>query len=63
MPTMKTKDGELEVSTARIVRMADRLHKLGGAGRRENYIKKARERLKAGPCRRSDAAIVLAAGG
>ena len=47
MPTLTTKDGELEVSTARIVRMADRMHKLGGKGRRENYIEKARARVEA----------------
>ncbi len=63
MPTLKTKDGEIEVSAALVVRMADRIHRLAGAGRRENYVAKARKRLEAGHPRKADAAIVLAAGG
>lgn len=62
MPKLDTKDGEIEVSAAAIARMADRMFRLGGKGRRENYLEKARARLKAGPCRKADAAIVLAAG-
>lgn len=63
MPALKTKDGEIEVSTEHIARMADRMHRLGGEGRARNYAEKARKRLETGPRRRSDAAIVLAAGG
>lgn len=63
MPTLKTKDGEITVSTAQVARMADRLYRLAGEGRRENYVAKARQRLEAGPRRKIDAAIVLAAGG
>lgn len=63
MPTLQTKEGEIEVSTVYVARMADRMHRLGGEGRARNYAEKARKRLEAGPCRKSDAAIVLAAGG
>ena len=62
MPKLTTKDGEIEVSVAAIARMADRMQRLGGTGRRANYVEKARARLKDGPCRKADAAIVLAAG-
>jgi hypothetical protein len=63
MPTLKTKDGEMTVSTARVARMADRIYRLGGEGRGGNYVEKARKRLETGPCRKADVAIVLAAGG
>jgi hypothetical protein len=62
VPKLKTKDGEIEVSVGRIARMADRMHRLGGEGRAKNYAEKARKRLEAGPARRTDAAIVIAAG-
>ena len=42
--------------------MADQLWRFGSPARRTAYIEKARRRLAAGPPRRSDAAIVLAAG-
>lgn len=63
MPTLKTKDGEIRVSAEEVANAAHRMYKLGGEGRRSNYLEKARKRLEAGPCRRIDAAIVLAAGG
>ncbi len=63
MPTLKTKDGEITISAEEVAAAAHRMYKLGGEGRRENYIEKARKRLEAGPCRRGDVAIVLAAGG
>ena len=62
MPTLRTKDGEIAVSTAAVARMADRMHRFLGEGRRLNYIEKARKRLEAGPCRKSDVAIMIAAG-
>jgi hypothetical protein len=63
MPKLKTKSGETEVSAARVARMADRMFRLGGEGRRENYAEKARKRIEAGPVRKDDVAIVIAAGG
>jgi hypothetical protein len=63
MPKLKTKDGETEVSAARVARMADRMFRLGGEGRAKNYAEKARKRIADGPVRKDDAAIVLAAGG
>jgi hypothetical protein len=63
MPALTTKDGEVQVSTARIARMAQRMGKLGGKGRGANYAEKARQRIAAGPVRKDDVAIVLAAGG
>lgn len=62
MPKLKTKDGEIEVSTALVARMADRMGRLGGEGRAKNFAEKARRRLDAGPRRTSDAAIVIASG-
>jgi len=63
MPTLKIDDGEeITVPTRLIVRMADRLHRLG-AVRREAYVEKVRRRLAAGGASRNDAALILAAGG
>ena len=62
MPTLKTKKGEIKVPTALVIRMADRLHRLGNAARREHYVARARKRLEAGHTGRNDAAVVLAAG-
>jgi hypothetical protein len=45
-----------------VVRMADRMHKLGPT-MRENMITRARKRLDAGHGGKNDAAIVQAAGG
>jgi len=63
MPTVKAKGGEIEISAARVARMADRMFRLGGDGRRRNYAEKAKQRLESGPARKDDAAIVTAAGG
>ncbi len=60
---LNTKQGEVEVSVARVARMADRMFRLGGEGRSKNYAEKAKKRLEAGPARKDDAAIVIAAGG
>ncbi|HWI26538.1 MAG TPA: hypothetical protein VN668_06170, partial [Stellaceae bacterium] len=60
---VKTKEGEIEVSSARVARLADRMFRLGGEGRSRNYAEKARKRLQSGPARKDDAAIVAAAGG
>jgi hypothetical protein len=45
MPTLKTKDGEIEVSAERIARMARCMFLLGGEGRSKNYAEKARKRI------------------
>lgn len=60
---LKTKQGEVDVSVARVARMADRMFRLGGEGRSKNYAEKAKKRLDSGPARKDDAAIVIAAGG
>ena len=57
-----TEHGEIHVHHRQVTRMADRLWRFGSPARRTAYIEKARRRLAAGPPRRSDAAIVLAAG-
>ena len=62
MPTLKTKDGETRVSVNHVARMADRMFRLGGEGRRRNYAEKARKRIEAGPIRKNDVAIVISAG-
>ena len=48
MPTLKLKKGEIKVPKSLVIRMADRMHKLGSATRRENYVARARKRLEAG---------------
>lgn len=63
MPKLTTKDGDIDVSVARVVRMADRMQRFASAPRRENYRAKAKRRLAAGPCRKVDTAIVIAGGG
>jgi hypothetical protein len=63
MPTLKAKKAEIKVPTALVIRMADRMHKLGNATRRESYVARARQHLEAGHGGKNDAAIVLAAGG
>jgi hypothetical protein len=63
MPTLKTKEGEVEVSAERVARMADRMFRIRGDGRGQNYAGKARKRVEAGPVRKDDIAIVIAAGG
>jgi hypothetical protein len=63
MPKLNTKDGELDVPVSMIAKMADRMFRLGGEGRSANYLEKAKKRLEVGPCRKADAATVLAAVG
>ena len=62
MATLKTKEGDIEVSAERVARMAHRMFQLGGAGRSKNYAEKARKRIEAGPVRKDDVATVIAAG-
>ena len=62
MPTLKLKNAEIKVPRALVVRMADRIWKLG-KGRHEGYVAGARRRLEAGGKGSNDAAAVLAAGG
>jgi hypothetical protein len=63
MPKLKIRNSEMMVSTSLVIRMAERMHKLGSAARREGYVARARQRLEAGHFHKNDAAIVLAAGG
>jgi hypothetical protein len=63
MLKITTKDGEVDVPAQLVVRMAERMHKLGGKGRSEHYAQKARARIDKGSKRASDLAIVAAAGG
>ena len=63
MLKITTNEGEAEVAAELVARMADRMHKLDGKGRREQYAKKARARIDKGSKRASDLAIVAAAGG
>lgn len=64
MPKITEKAGEAatEAAPALVVRMADRMHKLGKA-RREHYAAKARARVEKGSKRAADLAIVRAAEG
>ena len=63
MPTVKVKDEEIEVPVELVARMADRMFRLGGKGRRADYAARAKAKLDAGSKSRMNAAIVLAAGG
>ena len=63
MPTLKLKKGEIQVPQRLVIRMAERLCKLGNPTRRQHYIERARKRLEGEHPRKSDAAAVLAAGG
>ena len=62
MPKAKAKKGEIKVSSALVVRMADRMQKLN-ATMRENMIARARKRIEAGHGGKNDAALVRVAGG
>jgi hypothetical protein len=63
MPTLTTTEHrEIHVDRRQVMRMADRLWRLGSPARRIAYVEKARRRLDTGLARHSDAAIVLAAG-
>ena len=61
MPTLKLKKGEIRVPKSLVIRMADRMHRLGSATMRENYIARAQKRLEAGHRGKNDAAISKAA--
>lgn len=58
----KANKGDIKVSTALVVRMADRMFKLGPT-MRENMVARARKRIDAGHGGKNDAAIVRAVGG
>ena len=60
MPKLVAKNGDIEVSVERVGRMADRMFRLQGQGRRDNYLAKAKARVEAGHGRKDDAAIVIA---
>lgn len=62
MPKLRTKHGEIEVSAARIARMAERMFRIRGEGRRQNYAERARKRIETGPVSKDDVALVIAAG-
>lgn len=63
MAKFTMKDGEVEVPQQLIARMADRMHRVGGKERRENYAKNAQRRIEKGSKQPIDLAIVLAARG
>ncbi len=63
MPTLELKKGEIHVPRSLVIRMTDRMHKLGNATRCENYVARARKRLDARHPGKNDAAVELAAGG
>jgi hypothetical protein len=63
MPKLTTKTGDIEVSAERVAHMADRMFRLGGKGRSDHYLAKAKARIAAGHGRKDDAAAVLARAG
>ncbi len=60
MAKLTTKSGDIEVSAERIAHMADRMFRLQGQGRRDNYLAKAKARIENGHGHKDDAATVLA---
>ena len=60
MPKLAAKNGDIEVSVERVCRMADRMFRLQGQGRRDNYHAKAKARIEAGHGTKDDAATVIA---
>ena len=61
MPKVTIEGVEIGVAGRSIVRMADRLYRLGPV-RRGAYIEKARRRIAKRGASRNDAALILAAG-
>jgi hypothetical protein len=61
MAGLKLKGEEIHVSDALVVRMAERLWKLGTDERRANCAERARKRLEAGQRRKNDIAVVIVA--
>jgi hypothetical protein len=61
MATLKIDNDEVRVSDALVIRMADRLWRLGSAARRAAYAERARKRLAAGRRGKSDVAVVILA--
>jgi hypothetical protein len=60
MPKLTTNSGDIEVSAERVARMADRMFRLQGQGRRDHYLAKAKARIEQGHVRKDDVATVLA---
>jgi ribosomal protein S21 len=61
MPTVTIDGNEIGVASRSIVRMADRLHRLGPV-RRAAYIEKIRRRIAKRGASRNDTALIFAAG-
>ncbi len=61
MATLKIDKEELRVSDAVVVRMTERLCRLGNDARRAAFAERARKRLNAGQRGRNDIATVIVA--
>jgi hypothetical protein len=61
MPTLKIDEEEVRVSNAVVVRITERLWRLGNDSRRAAFAERARKRLSAGKRGRNDVATVIVA--
>ena len=61
MPTLKIDDEEIRVSRALVIRVAERMWKLGSDPRRAAFTERARARLQAGHRGKNDVAAVILA--
>ncbi|HXP77124.1 MAG TPA: hypothetical protein VN823_23510 [Stellaceae bacterium] len=61
MATLKIENEEVRVSDALVIRMAERMWKLGTDARRAAYAERARKRLNAGGRGKNDVAVAIVA--
>jgi len=61
MATLKIDGDEIHVSDSLVIRMAERMWKLGTEERRAAYVERARKRLTAGQRRKNDVAAIIVA--
>ena len=61
MATLKIDKEEVRVSDAVVIRMTERMWKLGNDQRRAAFVERARKRINAGGRGRNDIAVVIIA--
>jgi hypothetical protein len=61
MATLKIEDEEVRVPDALVIRIAERMWKLGSDARRAAHAERARKRLKGGGRGKNDIAVVIVA--
>jgi len=61
MATLKIDEEEVHVSDATVLRMAERIWKLGNDQRRAAFVERARKRITAGQRGKNDVATIVVA--